>query len=199
MKKLNRKEVQLKNHPKEGAIITVQPIKTKHAIERIKKDLKSNPRNFALFVIGINTNLRASDLLNIKVGQVRKQDKLILRETKTHKKREIPLNVNCIAAINNLLETESFQDSDYLFQNARTGTKLTVPAFSLLVKKWCGNLKGNYASHSLRKTWGYHRRIDKIADIPTLMVCFNHSSQEQTLRYLGIDNEEIEDVFSYTL
>ncbi|MDX2441674.1 MAG: hypothetical protein QNK40_14125 [Desulfobacterales bacterium] len=34
-------------------------------------------------------------------------------------------------------------------------------SMSRLVKGWCNviNLKGNYASHTLRKTWGYHQRV----------------------------------------
>ena len=59
------------NRPKKGSQIKVEPIKKKRDIESIKKMLSDNPRNQALFTIGINTNLRASDLLSIKAGQVR--------------------------------------------------------------------------------------------------------------------------------
>ena len=59
------------NRPKKGSQIKVDPIKKRKDIESIKKLLADNPRNSALFTIGINTNLRASDLLRIKVGQVR--------------------------------------------------------------------------------------------------------------------------------
>jgi hypothetical protein len=66
-----------------------------------------------------------------------------------------------------------------------------------MVKAWCKaiKLKGNYGSHTLRKTWGYHQRVTYQVDIPTLMVCFNHATQKQTLDYLCIQPEEITNVF----
>jgi hypothetical protein len=76
-----------------------------------------------------------------------------------------------------------------------------VSSLSTLVKKWCKdvNLKGNYASHSLRKTWGYHQRISFGVGIPELMVGFNHTSQKQTLDYLCIQPEEIKSVYQNEL
>ena len=59
------------NHPKKGSTIKVDPIKKTKDIDTIKKLLSDNPRNHALFVLGINTNLRASDLCQITVGMVR--------------------------------------------------------------------------------------------------------------------------------
>ncbi|WP_319780026.1 tyrosine-type recombinase/integrase [Maridesulfovibrio sp.] len=66
-----------------------------------------------------------------------------------------------------------------------------------LVKKWCAklNLKGNYGSHTLRKTFGYQQRVAFGVDIPTLMEIFNHSNQAQTLEYLCIQPEEIKNVY----
>jgi hypothetical protein len=70
------------NHPKTGSQIKVDPIKNLKDVKSIKKLLKDNPRDYALFVIGINTNLRASDLVNITVQQVQDlkagNDQLIL-------------------------------------------------------------------------------------------------------------------------
>ena len=57
------------------------------------------------------------------------------------------------------------------------------------------NLRGRYGAHTLRKTWGYHQRVTFGVDIPTLMTCFNHSSQRQTLDYLCVQAEEIKTVY----
>ena len=59
------------NHPQKGSKIKVEPIRKRKNIDTIKKLLADKPRDLALFTIGINTNLRASDLLRIRVGQVR--------------------------------------------------------------------------------------------------------------------------------
>ena len=186
------------NHPKKGSTIKVHPIKNKKDIATIKKLLADNPRNSALFLIGINLGLRAGDLLNLKVRQVRglkTGDSIEIKEQKTGKLRRLTFNQTCITAINTLLASKSFND-DFLFQSQRA-ERLTVGSLNRLVKTWCKaiNLKGNYGSHSLRKTWGFMQRTEFNIDIPTLMVCLNHRTQRETLTYLCIQAEEIRDAY----
>ena len=90
------------NHPEKGSQIKVEPIKLKRDIQTIKKLLADKPLDLALFTVGINTNLRASDLLRIKVKQVKDlnpNDEIVLNEKKTKKERRINLNKACIEAI----------------------------------------------------------------------------------------------------
>jgi integrase len=190
------------NRPQKGDQIKVDPIRKLKDIESIKKILADKPRDLCLFTLGINSNLRASDLLRITVGQVRDLkpgDEITLKEKKTGKFRRVTLNKACVKTIYGLLGTRSYQDSDPLFLGQRG--VLTVSTAHSLVKSWCGaiNLRGNYGSHSLRKTWGYHMRVTFGVDIPRLMVCFNHSTQHQTLQYLCIQPEEIKDVYENEL
>ena len=78
---------------------------------------------------------------------------------------------------------------------------LTVSTVNNMVKAWCKeiNLKGNYGSHTLRKTFGYHQRVTFNTELPLLMACFNHSTQKQTLDYLCIQADEIKDVYMNVL
>jgi integrase len=190
------------NHPPKGSTTKVDPIKSTRHIKNIKKLLSDKPLDLALFTVGINTNLRASDLLRIKVGQVRDlqpNGEIVINEQKTRKERRINLNRGCIEAIHGLLASREYSDEDYLFTGQRG--RLTVPTVNAKVKSWCRalNLKGNYGSHSLRKTWGYHQRVTFKTDLPRLMVCFNHSTQRQTLDYLCIQPQEIRDVYENEL
>jgi integrase len=190
------------NRPEKGSQIKVEPIKSKRDIGSIKKLISDSPRNLTLFTMGINTNLRASDLLRIKAGQVRDLkpgDSIEIKEKKTGKLRRINLNKSCIQAIERLLESREYGDDEPLFIGQRG--LLTVPSVNRLVKSWCRaiNLKGNYGSHTLRKSWGYHQRIRFGTDIPRLMICFNHSTQKQTLDYLCIQPEEIKNVYENEL
>jgi integrase len=187
------------NHPKAGSHISVEPIRSIKNIKAIKKILYDKPRNLCLFTLGINTNLRASDLLNVKVNQVsslKAGDDLILKEIKTSKARRITINKTVYEALRGLLMADNYRPDDFLFKSQR-GSVLTVPSLSRLVKEWCKtiNLKGNYASHSLRKTWGYQQRVQFGTGIPVLMECFNHSTQKQTLDYLCVQDEEIKSVY----
>ncbi len=191
------------NHPKKGSTIKVEPIKRLEDIDAIKALLTNHPRNYALFIIGINTNLRASDLLQIKVYHVRglkAGDHFEIRERKTKKLRLVTLNRPCVEAIRRLLITRSFNDNEYLFRSQRQ-TVLTVSSVNRLLKTWCEaiGLKGNYGSHTLRKTWGYHQRVTFKTDLPLLVECFNHNTQRQTLNYLCIQPEEIKNTFNNEL
>lgn len=189
------------NHPKKDDTIKVEPIKDIKAIATIKKLLADNPRNLAIFTLGINTNLRASDILKITVGQVKHLkagEHFTLTEQKTDKTRTITINQPVYEAFQRLLDTmPTATDSEPLFQSRKGRKALCVPYLNGMVKEWCKaiNLKGNYGSHTLRKTFGYIHRIVFNTDLPTLMHMFNHSSQKQTLAYLGIQPEEIKDAY----
>ena len=96
------KKGQNTNRPAKGSQIKVQPITKLKDIKAIKKSLADKPRDFCLFVLGINTNLRASDLTQITVGMVRDKkagDDLELKEKKTGKTRRITLNKSAVGAI----------------------------------------------------------------------------------------------------
>jgi len=188
------------NHPVKGSQIMVEPIRDKAAIKRIKKILGDSPRNLCLFTLGINTAFRANELLSIRVAQVRhleKGDSINVKMSKTGTYRRVSLNGAAINAIQHLLASDHFSDDDVLFRSTRTQRPIGVDTFSTYVKNWCryAGLKGNYASHSLRKTWGYWQRVGNHTPIPLLMVAFGHSTQQQTLAYLGIQDQEIQDVY----
>ena len=200
------------NHPKPGDTIKVEPIRTINAINNLKKHLANSPRNFALFVVGINTAYRASELLSIRIGQVRHLQaggRLEVKRKKTKKYRAVTMNVGCFEAIQQLLEELDrkaltlrdlswVDDEAYLFAGRRSDRALTVPTLNNLVKDWCRkvNLKGNYGSHTLRKTWGYMQRTKQNTPIPLLMQAFGHATQQQTLAYLCIQDEEIESIYT---
>lgn len=193
------------NHPKKGDTIKVEPIRTLKDIKAIKRLLADKPRDLALFTLGINTNLRASDILKITVGMVRNlkpEDHFSIRESKTGKDKQVTVNKTVHDAIQDLLAImPDATDQEPLFQSRKGKQALCVPYLNGLVKSWCKeiNLTGNYGSHTLRKTFGFmHRTVNK-TDLPTLMVMFNHSSQKQTLEYLCIQPEEIKSAYLFEL
>jgi integrase len=190
-----------RNHPPQGAIIRVEPIRSQQAIAAIEALLESQPRNRAIFCLGTNTNLRAIDMLKLTVGEVLgllPGDSLVVREKKTKKLRRIVMNRKVILTLETwLAEHPDPRPGAPLFQSRGREAPLTVSSLNNLVKLWCRQvgLRGNYGSHSLRKTFGYIHRVVYGTDIPTLMVMFNHSSQKQTLAYLGIEEAEVRDAY----
>lgn len=206
------------NHPSPGSQIKVEPIRNLKDIRLIKKLLADKPRDLALFTIGINTSQRASDLLRLTIGQLRNlrpMDELELKEKKTGKIRRISFNRACIEAIQKQMKhlqssaasrggDQAFcysADDHPFFASMRGGKALTVSSVHRLVKGWCRtiNLQGNYGSHTLRKTWGYHQRVTYGQALPLLCEVLGHSTQRQTLAYLCIQAEEIRSVYANEL
>ena len=199
------------NHPPKGAPTKVDPIRELSAIAQIKQDLilANDNRGHCLFTMGINLAFRANELLSLKVGRVRYLnvgDILELKQSKNKKYRATPLNRTVVRAIQFWLacyEADTGQrlhDEAPLFPSRQGGT-LSVPTLWGMVKRWCSDagLKGHYGSHTLRKTWGYHQRINYGAPLSLLVEAYGHSSERETLRYLGIEPAEISELYAVEL
>ncbi len=200
-----------RHRPIRGALKTVHPIINNEDIQKIKDMLRRQKsiRDYALFVIGINTALRVSDLVRIRVAHVidiLPMETISIRERKTKKVRHVYINNTCYDTIRlllkeikekNLLDNERYIFYSRIFQRQ----PITEDRVYRMVKGWCKaiGLRGNYGSHTLRKTWGYHQRVDFGVDMPTLMKCFGHSSQDITMRYLCIQPEEVKNAFEHEL
>ena len=130
------------NHPKKGSTIRVEPIRELKDIKAIKALLSDKPRDLCLFTLGINTNLRASDILRITAGQVRglkPGDEIEIKEKKTGKLRRITLNKAVIRSIQGLLSSKEYVGDHPLFMSQRG--VLSVPSVNRLVKQWCRAIK----------------------------------------------------------
>jgi len=188
------------NHPRKGSSIKVSPVKDRDALARIKENLRNHPRDLCFFIFGINTAFRACELLSLRVSHVRNLkvgDDFEIKLSKTKSYRRVTVNHAVVNAVSAYLSNSGLGADDWLFPSDRTGEPLEVSTVSTYVKTWCQNagLQGNYASHTLRKTWGYWQRVANDTPIPLLMAAYGHSNQRQTLQYLCIQNEEISDVY----
>lgn len=168
----------------------VQPIRNLQKIEEMKNELaKTGTRNVLLFSMGINTGLRISDLLQLKVKDVKGKSEYILIEKKTKKKKRIMLH----AVIRDIsIYTEKMKDDEYLFQSKKgINQPLTrVQAYRILNNAAQKCQLEHIGTHTLRKCFGYHF-YQKTKDVALLQEIFNHSSPSITLRYIGITQDEI--------
>lgn len=178
---------------KKGMLIDVQPIKSKKEVNQLLEALGMTKefglRNQLLFKIGVTTGLRCSDLVKLKVEQVRGKSSFKIREGKTKKERTVYLN-QVMADIADYLETLP-PGTEYLFQSRKGGPISVTQAYRIIID--AGDLIGNHSigTHTMRKTFGY-TYYQATKDVATLMEIFNHSSQKTTLRYIGITEETIE-------
>lgn len=186
----------------------VEPIRDKKKISQIKNQLRGEGRyrDLLLFTIGINTALRVSDLVKLRVSDFVDSDGspktfFDVKEQKTDKARRVTINEAMATAFGEYCAAypDICDNSDnFLFFNVKRlnySEPIKRGMVWLVLSDICKavGLKGNFGAHTLRKTWGYHARMNGVP-LSHIMKILNHSSEETTLRYLGITADELAEV-----
>ena len=172
----------------------VQPIRDLGKIEEIKMRLnEKSDRDFLLFFFGINTGLRISDMLKLRVSDVRNKVHIELVEQKTGKNKRFKINPK----LREYLEqyTMDKEDDEFLFKSREGHNRpiTRIQAYNILknVAKEVG-LNDNIGCHTMRKTMGYWH-YKRNGDVAILQKIFNHSAPSVTLRYIGISQDIIDE------
>lgn len=175
----------------------VQPIRDPEKIEQMKQVLLSrSKRDWFLFVFGINTGLRIGDILKLKVKDVKDREHISLIEGKTRKKKWVPINAGLKQIIDEY--TEGMKLTDTLFPSYRhRGQAPICRVQAYRVLNWAAAECGleEIGTHTLRKTFGYHF-YQKTKDVAMLQNIFNHAYPSLTMRYIGINQDMIDDAVS---
>lgn len=176
-----------------GQKLNIQPLRTADEINTAKYFLSRNlmgKRDVMLFLFGINTGLRASDIVVRKAGEFRTTKKPMIIERKTGKRRKLNLS-NLSDQLDDYIKDMS--DDDYLFPSHK-GVNVPITrngVYQIFVKLGKEMDRKDLGTHTMRKTFGYHY-YKRTHDLVTLMMIFNHSSQAITKRYIGITEDEID-------
>ena len=179
----------------------VQPIRETRKIEAMKKILRAGgKRNELLFTLGINSALRVSDLLGLKVADVldekgKLKEAVSLNERKTGKSKLFPLNDSAKKAIKEYVDETKPEYDSPLFPSRKGGKAISrVQAWEILSNAAEEVGLEHVGTHTLRKTFGYHvyMRTNNLGLVQKLL---NHRSSSETLRYIGIEKEEMDDAY----
>lgn len=181
---------------------TAQPIRNKEDINKLKIYFIKNKeyRNYLLVIIGLNTALRISDILKLRYGDIYDyklnsfKKYIILFETKTGKEQRILINKQIKNAFE-FMNYKSCNCNDYLFVNNSNVPISRIQVNRILDKASKATNIEHISCHSLRKTFGYHA-WKKGAQPTLLMQIFNHCNFEITKRYLGICQEDKDELFN---
>lgn len=178
-----------------GLVLTTEPLKSVEDVAKVRAVVKSDPRANALFHLGVNSALRAVNILSLKRSDLRGNE-LFIRERKTNKLRRIKLNPPTVEAIERYLATRT-DPMEWMFVGARG--KMTHGYLGKMVRSWfemAGIEAQNVACHSLRKTFVRINHTVKNVRLSTLMFALNHSSERQTLAYMGLVEEDVAKVYA---
>jgi integrase len=179
----------------------VEPIKSKTKVKEILTTLREQDfRNYMLVKVGLNSALRISDLLKLKYSSFFDDDGTLkphfhVQEQKTGKGRNIPTDRfgdDLLAYVKNY----GLSGDDFIFFNKWNPAEAIKPCNAWVLMNKIGKAHGvrNVGTHTLRKTWAYHYYRDT-GDLRIVMRVLNHSSIPQTLAYLGIVQEDIDEAF----
>jgi Phage integrase family. len=180
-------------------MISVEPIRDREQIKEIEKRLAAlntdiGRKQYLLFMIGVYLARRISDMIVLRVDDLRGKEMLILREKKTKKRIELAIPQKLQRVLKQRLK--GLDGNAYIFESRQRDEKGHKTHISRMtgynyVKDIgrIGELEFPFACHSLRKTFGYHF-YKKTHDIGMLMDLFNHSKERITLMYIGIATDE---------
>ena len=164
---------------------------------------RPNSRNYCLIVMGLNTALRISDLLRLKWDNVYNfehhefRTHFLINEQKTGKSNYVTLNCNATDALKDYFNERHPDDHEFIFtKNTSRYQPISRTQAYRIVKTAAGKTvqDEHISCHSLRKTFGYHAW--KNGTPPALLMdVYNHSSYAITQHYLGIEQDERDEIF----
>jgi integrase len=167
----------------------VEPIRDRDIIQEIMNYMKEkNIRNYILFMLGIYTGLRISDILLLRVRNVKRMKYISIREKKTGKQQLIEINPELRKALEQYCIDK--EGKEFLIQS-REGINSPLgrsQAYNIISKAAKQFGVSNVGCHTMRKTFGYHF-YKQTNDIITLQYIFNHDHPSITLRYIGIKQD----------
>lgn len=172
---------------------SVEPIKDKAVVNDIIDYLKlRSDRDALMFMFGIYSGLRISDIIKLRVRDVRDSDRITVKETKTGKDKILHLNQQLKKSI--AVYVMDKKDYEFLFKS-RNGINRHISrqrAYSII--RDAGQSFGleHIGTHTMRKTFGYHI-YQETKDITLVQKLLNHSSPEITLAYIGMTQKAMED------
>lgn len=170
---------------------TVEPIRNKKDIQKVEIVLsKQSDRDLLLFIIGTNCGLRISDILRLNVSDVKNKTHIQITEKKTGKFKKFPINSKLKPMLEEFIKGRKNDEPLFL---SRWGHRLDRVSAYYIIRNACekAKLQEKIGTHSMRKTFGYHH-YQQFKDVVILQKIFNHSSPQITLRYIGIEQDEID-------
>ena len=169
----------------------VDPITDSHMVQMIKNDLRARgEKYFIMFLVGISLGLRVNEILGLRVGDVKDKKETVFRQKKTGKEIAVAFNSELSRELRHYCEYRDPHEALIPNRNNEYKPIGRIWAYKVLRSVCAERGISQVGTHTMRKTCGYHF-YKQTNDIGTLQVWFNHSSERETLRYIGVTRESI--------
>ena len=173
----------------------VEPIRSKKDLRKIEGILRQQGlRDLLMFTVGTNCGLRISDILNLDVSDVKGKSYINIIEKKTSKYKRFPINAKLKPLFENFTKNRALNEPLFL---SMFGNRMERTQCYRIINAACkkAGIEYRVGTHTLRKTFGYHH-YQKFKDVAVLQKIFNHYSPQVTLRYIGIDQDIIDESYN---
>lgn len=174
---------------------------TDSQIQELRAHLASKPRELALFSLQIDSMLRSSDVIKLKVEDVvdfegKIKEELNIKQKKTRRPHIVALSPFTQIVLQNYIATEKLISTDYLFTGSK-GKHICYETHRAFWKSWCNTLgidAFSYATHTGRRTKAVMVYEDT-KDPKLLMELLGHHDIKSTTAYMGTTKREALDTY----
>lgn len=187
---------------------TTMPIEDRAMISKWLKIAKEHDRKrkrggvswYLLLLLGFNTGLRIGDLCKLRVKDVRGRERVRIIAEKTGKMTDIYLRDDARKMIDAIFEEEKADGNDWALNSRQRGkgdgAKKPISRQRCFgIVKEIARLAGfeeRVGCHTMRKTFAWNLYKSTGGNLALVQKQLNHSSQEATIHYLGLDQKAMD-------
>ena len=164
---------------------------------RIRLQLGHRTRELAMFDLGLDSKLRACDLVKLRVRDISHGEHISARAIVMQQKTSLPVQFEITQptreAVSNWIKEAALAPEDYLFPSrVHESPHIGTRQYARIVDGWINEIgldPSAYGTHSMRRTKAslIYRRTKNIRAVQLLL---GHTKLESTVRYLGIEVED---------
>ena len=164
---------------------------------RVRLQMQARTRELALFDLGIDSKLRACDLVKLRVRDVCHGDRVASRAIVLQQKTQRPVQFEITPptrdAIEAWIKRAGLKSEDFLFPSRiHASPHLGTRQYARIVDAWVEEIgldPEGYGTHSMRRTKAslIYRRTKNLRAVQLLL---GHTKLESTVRYLGIEVDD---------
>ena len=172
---------------------------------RIRLQLANRKRDLALFNLAIDSKLRGSDLVTLKVSDVSNSgvvsSRAMVMQQKTSQPVQFEITEGTRDSVAELIAESGASASDYLFPSRLSASPhLSTRQYARIVEQWVTDIGldgGMYGTHSLRRTKPtlIYKRTGNLRAVQLLL---GHTKLESTVRYLGVEVDDALEIAEQT-
>ena len=174
-----------------------RPLLPKHVWSiRVRLEMSGSHRDLALFNLGIDSKLRACDLVRLRMDDVcsgtRVRDRATIVQQKTGRPVQFEITEQTRTSIEALLAGREGR-SVFLFESRiRRSEHISTRQYARLVHRWVGEIgldTSSFGTHSMRRTKAA-QIYRKTGNLRAVQLLLGHTKLESTVRYLGIEVDD---------